>query len=217
MKREFLTGLTLPDNVKLDKATIDAIMAENGNDINALKADHATAIKTVEKERDSYKKQLDDAQATLKGFEGVDVEQLKTKITDLTTEIDANKTKYEAEIADIKFSNLLNGKVTAFGAKNAKAVISLLNVDALKASKNQEQDIEAALKAVKESDSYMFAEEKSADDKGADDTKNGGEGDGQQQNNPQFSNGNLNTGNTNQQGNSVFDFGFIGVRPHDKK
>lgn len=214
MKREFLTGLTLPDGVKLDKATIDAIMTENGNDINALKSDHATAIKTIESERDTYKKQLDDAQASLKSFEGVDVEELKTKITNLTSEIDANKTKYEAQIADIKFNNLLNGKVSSYGARNAKAVMSLLNIEALKESKNQENDIEAALNAIKESDSYLFAEDKpSGDTKDSEskDTKAD-----EQQKSPQFSNGNLNTGNSNQDSNTSFNFGFTGVRPHNK-
>jgi hypothetical protein len=216
MKREFLTGLTLPDGVKLDKATIDAIMAENGNDINALKAEHASAIQTVEQERDYYRTQLETAQTSLKGFEGVDVEQLKTKISELTSEIDASKTKYEAEIADIKFSNRLSSKATAFGARNVRAVVSLLNVDELKKSKNQETDIEAALKAVKESDGYMFA----SDDSSSGKEKEGkGAGNGEeQQNNPQFSNGNLNTGNGNQQqNNSGFNFGFLGVRPHDNK
>lgn len=215
MKREFLTGLTLPDGVKLDKATIDAIMAENGNDINALKSDHAAAIKNIESERDTYKKQLEDAQNALKGFDGVDVEELKTKITDLTTEIDANKTKYETEIADIKFTNLLNSKVTAFGAKNAKAVMSLLNIEELKESKNQEQDIESALKAVKESDSYMFKEDNNDKAKGSGNNENDADNIGQQ-NSPQFSNGNLNTGNVNHN-DSGFNFGFIGVRPHNEK
>lgn len=213
MQRKFLENITLADGVKLDKATIDSIMAENGKDINVLKESHASDITALENERDTYKTQLETAQASLKSFEGVDVEQLKTKISDLTAEIDTNKSKYEAEIADIKFTNLLISKVTAFGARNAKAVISLLNVDKLKASKNQEQDITAALKAVKDSDGYMFVSDDIADN-GSDKKEN--DNDGQQQNAPQFSNGNLNTGNQ-QQNNSGFNFGFIGVRPHDNK
>lgn len=213
MKREFLAGLSLPDGAKLDKNAIDAIMAENGNDINALKAEHANAIKGIEKERDTYKSELDNAQSKLKSFDGVNVDELKTKISDLTSEIDNNKSKYEAEIADIKFTNLLSGKVTAFGAKNSKAVISLLDVEALKASKNQEQDIEAALKAVKTSDGYMFSDDSSSNDDG----NNGANSDDAQQNNPQFSNGNLNTTGNQQQNSSGFNFGFLGVRPHDNK
>lgn len=211
MKREFLEGLKLADDVKLDKATIDLIMAEYGKDITALKSEQAASLQAVEKERDSYKEQLDNAQTTLKSFEGVNVDELKTKITDLTSEIDANKSKYEAEIADIKFNNLLNSKVTAFGARNSKAVISLLDVDALKASKNQETDITSALNAIKESDGYMFT----SNDAGSGDNNEGSKADDKQKN-PQFSTGNLDTGNQQQQTNSGFDFGFLGVRPHDK-
>ena len=67
MKREDLTakGLTTEQ--------IDFVMAEYGKEINPLKA-----------ERDSYKNQLDTAQASLKAMEGIDAAALQTKVTNLT-------------------------------------------------------------------------------------------------------------------------------------
>ena len=69
MKREFLEGLGL------EKDVIDQIMAENGKDINR------------EKNRaDNVQTQLDEAKNTLKGSEGVNVEELSGKVT--TAELD---------------------------------------------------------------------------------------------------------------------------------
>ncbi|MBR6102621.1 MAG: phage scaffolding protein [Ruminococcus sp.] len=213
MKRDFLEGLTNGDGQKiLDKATIDSIMTEYGKELNGLKDDHKKAIEALEKERDGFSTQLDDAQKKLKGFDGVDVNELQGKVAQLTQDIEDSKKKYEAEIADIKFANLLDSKITQSGAKNNKAVLALLDIDALKQSKNQEQDILAAITAVKASDDYLFASTNSNPAEG-----NAPEGQEGQQPLPNFSNGNLQTGNRNESGNTGFDFGFIGVRPHDTK
>ena len=90
MHREFLKDLGLEKDIidkimaeGLEKDTIDKIMAENGNDINSTK-------QKIESERDNYKEQLEAAQKTLKGFEGVDVNDLQSKIVnDLQSKITA--------------------------------------------------------------------------------------------------------------------------------
>lgn len=73
MKREFLQNLKVGDQ-SLSKEVIDAIMAENGRDIENAKAPFA--------DYDSLKEQLQTAKDGLKAFEGVDVAQLQGKITD---------------------------------------------------------------------------------------------------------------------------------------
>ena len=57
------------------KEIIDAIMAENGNDIEAAKKPFA--------DYDAIKEQLQTAKDGLKAFEGVDVAQLQGEITKL--------------------------------------------------------------------------------------------------------------------------------------
>lgn len=139
MKREFLEGL------KLDKDAIDQIMAEHGRDITGLT-----------KERDQYKEQLSNAQATLKGFEGVDVAELKGQITKLTNDLTAKDTEFQGKLADMQFASSLEKAVAGSKAKNVKAVMALLDTEALKASKNQETDIAAALAAAKKEAGYLF-------------------------------------------------------------
>ena len=82
MKREFLEGLGL------EKDAIDQIMAENGKDI------------TREKNKaDSVQTQLDEAKNTLKGFEGVNVEELNGKVTTAEQQIAALQAELAAEKA----------------------------------------------------------------------------------------------------------------------
>lgn len=124
MKREFLEGLGL------EKDTIDKIMTENGNDINREK-----------QKADEYKSQLDTAKETLKGFEGVDVAQLQGEITKLNTDLANKDAEYKQKIADMEFSSVLDAAISDSKAKNGKAVRALLDIETLKASKNQTKDI----------------------------------------------------------------------------
>ena len=65
MKREFLQNFKVGDQ-PLPKEVIDAIMAENGRDIEAAKRPFA--------DYDTLKSQLEEAQKTIKGFESQDIE-----------------------------------------------------------------------------------------------------------------------------------------------
>lgn len=78
MKTEFLQNLKVGDQA-LTKEVIDAIMAENGRDVENAKKPFA--------DYEHIKEQLVTAQSTLKGFEGVDVAQLQGQIATLNTQL----------------------------------------------------------------------------------------------------------------------------------
>lgn len=139
MQRKFL------EELGLEKDVIDKIMAENGSDIEKIKAD-----------RDNYKSQLETAQEALKGFEGVDVKELNGKIAQLNADLAAKDTEYQQKIADMEFNSVLDNAITAAGARNAKALKALLDIEALKNSKNQAEDIKSAIDAVKTDNGYLF-------------------------------------------------------------
>lgn len=105
--------------------------------------------------------QLKTATEGLKAFEGVDVNDLKGQIAKLTGDLTAKDTEYQKKIADMEFDGLLSSAIAAAKGKNANAIIGTLakQMDALKASKNQSEDIKAALTALKESDAYLFEDE----------------------------------------------------------
>mgnify|MGYP000996871895 CR=1 FL=1 len=146
MKTEFLKGLGLEQDV------IDKIMAENGKDIAAEKAKTTKA----EGERDNYKNQLATATESLEKFKDVDPTAMQSEIDKLTQELKDKDAEYAAKEADRIFSDTLKEAIKSAGGRNEKSVMALLDMDALKTSKNQSEDIKKALETVKESDAYLF-------------------------------------------------------------
>lgn len=146
MTREFLEALGL------NKEIIDKIMTENGNDINKTK-------EKLEAERDNYKSQLETAQNALKDFEGVDVKELKGKIDTLTADLTAKETDYQTKLADMEFNSKLDSLIMSSGARNAKAVKALLDLESIKSSKNQDTDLQTALEACKKDNEYLFGKD----------------------------------------------------------
>ena len=147
MKREFLQNFKVNEQ-PLPKEIIDEIMAENGRDIEAAKKPFA--------DYDSIKEQLQTAKDGLKAFEGVDVAQLQSKVTELQGKLDAKDTEWQGKLADMAFDHALEAAITGAKGKNAKAIRALLDVDTLKGSKNQEADIKAALEGLKKDIGYLF-------------------------------------------------------------
>lgn len=147
MKREFLQNFKVNEQ-PLPKEIIDEIMAENGRDIEAAKKPFA--------DYDSIKEQLQTAKDGLKAFEGVDVAQLQSKVTELQGKLDAKDTEWNGKLADMAFDHALEAAITGANGKNAKAIRALLDVDTLKGSKNQEADIKAALEGLKKDSGYLF-------------------------------------------------------------
>ena len=78
----------------------------------------------------------------------------------MTADLAAKDSQYAEKIADMEFSTLLDGKISAAKAKNVKAVKALLDVDALKQSKNRDADIQSALESVKADNGYLFEDGK---------------------------------------------------------
>ena len=129
----------------LSQEQIDYVMAEYGKDVNGIK-----------QERDTYKSQLSAAQATLKSFEGVNISELQGKIQTLTADLANKDAEYQKQLAERDFNDLLKSTAEGFKPRDIKAVMPFLDVDKLKASKNQEADIKTALEAVKKDNAYLF-------------------------------------------------------------
>ena len=77
----------------------------------------------------------------------------------------------------MEFNSVLDGAISESGARNSKAVKALLDLENLKTSKNQADDIKKALEQVKSENGYMFgSDEPFQNSVGATDTGNGGTG-----------------------------------------
>lgn len=152
MKREFLEKLLKDNGVEDSKELIDSIMTENGNDIEAAKKE----VSAIEADRDKYKEQLDTATANLEKFKDVKPEELQATIEKLQGDLKAKDDEYTKKEAERAFTDSIKEAVKAAGAKNEKAVMALLDLDVLRESKNQKEDIGTAIEAAKKDNDYMF-------------------------------------------------------------
>lgn len=146
-------GLEVPEDKKKDfeKAVLENYKTQTDYDNQTKKLDAAN--ETI-KANDTAMKDL---QTQLDGFKDVDVTGLNKRISDLEEEKKNIQKDYDSKIADRDFSDLVKENIAAAKGKNPKAIMALLDVNALKASKNQKEDIAAALKTLTEAeDSKML-------------------------------------------------------------
>lgn len=97
-----------------------------------------------------------DRDAQLEGLKGVNAEELQAKITELQTANTTAKTEYEAKLHEQAFSFAMKEALTGAKARNHKALESLLNKDTIKLEDGSLTGLEEQLKALKESDAYLF-------------------------------------------------------------
>lgn len=93
---------------------------------------------------------------TLKTFEGIDADGMKTQIESLQKSLAEKDAEYNKKLADRDFNDLLKQSIADHKGKNATAIISLLDVETLKASNNQKEDIASAIKSLTEADDSSF-------------------------------------------------------------
>ena len=138
MKREFLLEFRVGDQ-PLPKEVIDAIMAENGRDIQKVKANFA--------DYEDLKAELSKRQQD-QSFE----EAAKAWEEKYNQALENHKN----QIAQMAFEKALGEGIVKAKGRNAKAICALLDVETLKESENQREAIEAALEALKQESRYLF-------------------------------------------------------------
>lgn len=166
MKREFLQNFKVNDQ-ELPKEIIDAIMAEHGRGVEAAKKPFA--------DYETIKTQLTEAQNTIKGFEGQDIDGIRKSAKDWEDKYNQAIADHKAELDNIAFNGDVDEAISAAKGKNAKAIKALLDMKTLKESKNRANDIKAALEALQkaEDSGFLFG-----DDQGAPPPYAGGTGTG---------------------------------------
>ena len=118
---------------------LDWLMGENGRDVTAEK----TKAASLQGQVDDLTKQLNTAKDGLKAFEGVDVADLKGQITKLQGQL--------ADQADgFAFDAALDGAIRDARGRE------MLDVAALKASKDRTSDIKTALDALVKDKAWAF-------------------------------------------------------------
>lgn len=154
MKREDLEALGLSEE------QIDKVLDLHHEEYDPVKKDLEQAQEDWKSEKEKTSTQsttIKDLKKDLEEFKDADVSGMKQKIADLEQDIKEKDENHQKEIADRDFNDILREAITSANGKNAKAITALLDIDTLKASKNQKEDITAALKALTEAeDSKML-------------------------------------------------------------
>lgn len=139
-------GLEVEEDKKKDfeKAVLGNYKTSADYDVQAEK------LKTAEGKVTTLTESLDK-------FKDVNVDDLNATIATLKTDLANKDQELKNKIADRDFNDLLKNSIASAHGKNAKAIMALLDVDSLKESKNQKEDIAAALKGLSEAeDSKML-------------------------------------------------------------
>ena len=151
---------------------IEAILKEAGLEVTAEQL--AAIDKTVKEnyktvsDYDKQKEKLDAAEEKVKTltesvnkFKDVDPEALQQSIDKLKEELEQKDSEYATKIADRDFDDILKDAISSARGKNAKAIRALLDLDALKASKNQKEDVAAEIKKLIEAEdsAFLFAKD----------------------------------------------------------
>lgn len=114
---------------------LDWLMGENGRDVTAEKTKAASLQGT--------------AKDGLKAFEGVDVADLKGQITKLQGQLTDQADSFAFDAA-------LDGAIRDARGRDVKAIRGMLDVAALKASKDRTSDIKTALDALVKDKAWAF-------------------------------------------------------------
>lgn len=141
MERKFL------EELGLEKEAIDKIMAENGKDIEAQKALTLAESEKLKKATET----ISQLQDTVKQFDGVDVEKLKSDVATW-------EAKYNDDLAKVKLENALEMALVTGKAKNTKAVKALLDLESIKLDGDNLLGLDTQLEKLKEDASYLFDE-----------------------------------------------------------
>lgn len=147
MKREFLQNFKVGEQ-PLSQEIIDAIMDENGRDIEAAKKPFA--------DYDTIKSQLATAQDTIKGFESQDIEGVRKSAREWEDKYRQALADHQKQMDEMAFDGALKDAITEARGRSVKAVRAMLDLDALRTSKNQTADIKAALDGLKKDSAYLF-------------------------------------------------------------
>jgi hypothetical protein len=150
MKREDL------EKMGLTKEQIDAIMAENGKDVEKVKTD----VQTAKTEADTAKAQLAEANKAIEGFKGLDVEGIKKAADDYKALAEQAKKDADARVAALQFDHALDKALGEAKVKDTVSVRAHLKADALKLNEDGSiLGLKEQLDSIKSTKDFLFESE----------------------------------------------------------
>nr|DAU14888.1 MAG TPA: minor structural protein [Caudoviricetes sp.] len=142
----------------LTEEQISFVMAENGKDLKKLQKENDNLIT----ERDTWKEKAEAAEATLKGFEGVDLETMQKELSDwkqkaTEAEKNAQAQLYERDFADALKTEFEGIKFSSEAAK--RAIMAEVKEAGLKLKDGKILGLNDLIGQMKEKDASAFIDD----------------------------------------------------------
>ena len=125
-------------------------------------AEHEKKVSRVEAERDSYKERAEEAEKTLKGFEGIDPEKIQSEIADWKQKAEDAKADYEKKLYDRDFSDALKTELESikFSSEAAKkAIMAEIKESGLTMKNGKILGLNDLIEQMKKEDASAFIDE----------------------------------------------------------
>lgn len=106
--------------------------------------------------RKAAETQLTEANKTIAGYKEMDIDAIRQSAADWQAKAEQAQKDADARVAAVQFDAKLDGAISKAHGRNAKAIKALLDMDALRGSKDQDKDIGAALDALQKDSGYLF-------------------------------------------------------------
>lgn len=148
-------GLKVPEGKETE---FKKVLHENYKTI----AEYDKKVSRLETERDGYKEKLETAETTLKGFEGVDMDAIKTELENYKTKMKEQEEAHNKELYDRDFKDALNAAVSniKFSSEAAKkSVIADIKASGLKLIDGKIMGLNDFIASCREKDASAFIDE----------------------------------------------------------
>lgn len=152
MKTEDLKAQGLTDE------QVNFVMAENGKDLKKLQKDN----ENLTHDRDAWKEKAETAEATLKGFEGVDLETMQRELSDWKKKAEDAEKNAQAQIYERDFNDALKTELEGvkFSSEAAKrAIMAEIKESGLKLKDGKILGLNDLISQMKEKDASAFIDE----------------------------------------------------------
>lgn len=149
MTREFL------EEMGIEKENINKILDKYHEGIKEYK-DSAEKVKTLEAENNSLKEQISQRDKDLKELKKVDAQELQTKIAELEEKNKTLQAESESKLLETRKNLMLENSLMKANVKNSKAIKGMLELDKITIDGDELTGLDDQIKALKESDSYLF-------------------------------------------------------------
>ncbi len=107
-------------------------------------------------EAKSFRNQLNEANKTIEGFKAMDIDGIRREAEEWKAKAEQAEKDAAAQVAAVRFDARLDTAITKARGRSTKAIKALLDVDTLRASKDPDKDIGAALEQLAKESNYLF-------------------------------------------------------------